>query len=126
MTGLNGSGLCWCFSGSTGAATKSAGSSGVTGTKEDGKLTPPVGSLGESSGWVRSLEFASGPLRDPLGGRDIMCRCGGWVSRSDRRGAARREQRPTFIKCCVCGGRRGIQSLCTHSCKLQALWPTSH
>jgi hypothetical protein len=56
-TGLNGCGSGWCFpcaSGSANVAAKGGGSSGVTGTEEDGELALLVGSLGESSGTVKS------------------------------------------------------------------------
>jgi hypothetical protein len=57
VTGLNGRGSGWCFpcaSGSVSVAAKGGGSSGVTGTEEVGELTLLVGSLGESSGTVKS------------------------------------------------------------------------
>ena len=57
VTGLKGRGSGWCFpctSGSSGAAAKDGGSSGVTGAEEDGELALLVGSLGESSGTFKS------------------------------------------------------------------------
>jgi hypothetical protein len=57
VTGLNGRGSGWCLpctSGSSGAVAKDGGSSGVTGAEEDGELALLVGSLGESSGTVKS------------------------------------------------------------------------
>jgi hypothetical protein len=56
-TGLNGCGSGWCFpcpSGSACVEVKGKGSSGVTGAEEDGELELLVGSLGESSGTVKS------------------------------------------------------------------------